>query len=112
MPLEILLPVIGSVLGALLVFLGAWNTSKVAKLSNERTNALESFKLQLDARDKLNEDLRDDLDKMEAKLDKLTERFDQVQQNERMLFWWAKSVHPILVASGIPFPTPPPGVAS
>lgn len=108
---EVVLPVVGGVLGAFLVFLGAYNTARVAKYSNDRTTSLEEFKVQLKARDDLITSYKDDVKVLTLKVDNLSLKFEQVQQNERILFWWARGVYPILKASGTIFPTPPPGVS-
>lgn len=108
---EVILPVVGGAFGAILVFFGAYNTAKVAKYSNERTATLEEFKAQLKARDDLISGYKDDIKNLNARVDNLVLRLDTIQQNERMLFWWARGVYPILKNAGIPFPPPPPGIS-
>lgn len=108
---DIILPVVGGAFGAILVFFGAYNTARVAKYSNERTATLEEFKAQLKARDDLITGYKDDLKNLNIRVDTLVLRLDALQQNERMLFWWARGVYPILRNSGIPFPPPPPGIS-
>jgi hypothetical protein len=108
---EIVIPVVGGVLGSILLFLGAWNTSRVAKYSNDRTASLEEFKIQLKARDDLIAQYKEDVKTLALKVDTLTERMDKLQQNERVLFWWAKTVYPILKSTGLTFPYPPPGIS-
>lgn len=108
---EVVIPVVGGFLGAILVFLGAWNTARVAKFSNERTTRLEEFRAQLTARDDLIKDYKEQLRDVNSRVDVLTARFDSLQNNERMLFWWARAVYPILKASGVPFPKAPPGIS-
>lgn len=108
---DVVIPVVGGFLGAVLVFLGAWNTARVAKFSNERTTRLEEFRSQLTARDDLIKGYKEDLRSVNERVDMLTSRFDALQNYERMLFWWARAVYPILQASGVPFPKAPPGVS-
>ena len=108
---EIVLPVVGGAFGAILIFLGAINTARQAKYANERTATLEEFKAQLKARDDLITGYKDDIKSLNNKVDALSLKIDALQQTERMLFWWARGVYPILKTSGIPFPPPPPGIS-
>lgn len=111
MTVEVLVPVIGGAFGAILVFIGAINTARQAKYANDRSTTLEEFKTQLKARDDLITGYKEDLKVLNLRVDNLTLRFDNLQQNERMLFWWARGVYPILKGTGIPFPPPPPGIS-
>lgn len=111
MSVEVLVPVIGGAFGAILVFIGAINTARQAKYANDRSATLEEFKTQLKARDDLIVGYKDDLKNLNLRVDNLALKFDNVQQNERMLFWWARGVYPILKAGGMPFPNPPPGIS-
>jgi hypothetical protein len=108
---EIVLPVVGGVLGALLVFFGAYNTARVAKYSNDRTTSLEEFKVQLKARDDLIAGYKDDVKTLSFKVDALALRLETIQQTERMLYWWGRAVYPIVKESGKHYPTPPPGIS-
>jgi hypothetical protein len=108
---DVILPVVGGAFGAMMVFFGAYNTARVAKYSNERSATLAEFQAQLKARDDLIVGYKDDVRNLNLRVDNLVLRFDALQQNERMLFWWSRAVYPILKTSGTPFPTPPPGVS-
>lgn len=111
MSVDVLVPVVGGAFGAILVFIGAINTARQAKYANDRSATLEEFKTQLKARDDLIIGYKEDVKTLELKVDNLTLKVDNLQQNERMLFWWARGVYPILKGSGIPFPPPPPGIS-
>ena len=97
----------GVAVTAVLGFVGARATARSARASSARSAELDSFRLQLSARDDQVTAWRTDAESLRQDRDELGKRVDDLGDQLSALITWARTVATIMRMAHVDFPEPP-----